>query len=93
MIFIVPWIANNYDPRKISAYMSGNTFMIFILMSLSLIQQPGGSQYFSPSIYYLVVSILYAITFAICVYTFQSGIGRLASKEAVKILEPWRDSL
>merc|ERR1719397_1166972 len=67
--------------------------MIFTLMSLSLIQQPGGSQYFSPSVYYVVASILYAATFATCVYTFQSGVGRYTSKEAVNFLEPWRDSL
>jgi len=93
MIFVVPWIADNYNPRKISAFMTGNTFMIFTLMSLSLIQQPGGSQYFSPSVYYVVASILYAATFATCVYTFQSGVGRYTSKEAVNFLEPWRDSL
>jgi len=93
MIFVIPWIANHYNPRLISAFWSGNTLMTFIMMSLSLIQEPGGSRYFSPSVYYIVVSIIYAATFAACVYTFQSRIGRLTSKEAVKILEPWRNSL
>jgi len=40
-----------------------------------------------------VTSIVYAITFCVCVYTFQSGIGRLTSKDQVQPLEPWRKSL
>jgi len=67
--------------------------MIFTLMSLDLIQEPGGAQLFSPTVYYMVACIIYAITFGVCVYTFHSGIGRVTSKDAVKALEPWRNSL
>jgi len=93
MIFVIPWIAENYNPRLISAFLSGNQLMIFILMSLDLIQEPGGAQFFSPTIYYLVACIIYSITFIICVYTFQSGIGRVTTKGAVQALAPWRNSL
>jgi len=93
MIFIIPWIAENYDPRLISVFLAGNTLMIFVLMALDLIQEPGGAQIFSPMVYYLVTVIIYALTFGVCVYTFHSGIGRVTSKDAVKALEPWRSSL
>jgi len=93
MIFIIPWIVANYNPRIISVFLAGNTLMIFVLMSLDLIQQPGGAQIFSPEVYYMVTVIIYAITFGICVYTFRSGIGRITSKDEVKALEPWRSSL
>jgi hypothetical protein len=93
MIFIIPWIAENYNPRLISVFLAGNTLMIFILMALDLIQEPGGAQIFSPMVYYLVTVLIYALTFGVCVYTFQSGIGRITSKDEVKALEPWRSSL
>jgi len=93
MIFVIPWIVENYNPRIISLFLAGNTLMVFILMSLELIQEPGGDQIFSPMVYYMVTVVIYAITFCICVYTFQSGIGRLTSKDSVKALEPWRSSL
>jgi len=93
MIFIIPWIAENYNPRLISAFLSGNQLMIFILMTLDLIQEPGGAQLFSPTIYYMVACFIYAITFGVCVYTFHSGIGRVTTKDAVQALEPWRNSL
>jgi len=93
MIFVIPWIAENYDPRLISAFLSGNTLMIFPLMSLDLIQEPGGAQNFSPSVYYSVAAIIYAMTFGVCIYTFHSGIGRITSTDAVQALEPWRSSL
>jgi len=93
MIFVIPWIVENYNPRIISLILAGNTLMIFILTSLELIQEPGGARIFSPMVYYMVTVLIYAITFGVCVYTFQSGIGRLTSKDAVKVLEPWRSSL
>jgi len=93
MIFVIPWIANNYNPRIISVFFAGNTYMVSILVSLEIIQEPGGAQIFSPSVYYMVAVIIYAITSGVCFYTFNSGIERLTSKDAVQTLEPWRKSL
>jgi len=93
MIFVIPWIANNYNPRIISVFLSGNTYMIIILVVLELIQEPGGAKIFSPSVYYMVAGMIYWITFGVCFYTFNSGIERLTSKDAVQTREPWRDSL
>jgi len=93
MIFVIPWIANNYNPRIISVFCAGNTYMIIILVFLEIMQEPGGAQIFSPTVYYMVVLIIYAITFCVCFYTFNSGIERLTSKDAVQALEPWRKSL
>jgi len=93
MIFIIPWIADNYNPRIISVFLSGNTFMIIILVSLEIIQEPGGAKIFSPTVYFMVVGIIYAITSGVLFYTFNSGIERLTSTDAVQTLEPWRNSL
>jgi len=93
MIFVIPWIAENYNPRIISPFLSGDTLMIYILTCLDLIQEPGGEQYFSPTVYYLVACFLYITTFGVCIYTFHNDIGRLTSKDAVQALEPWRKSL
>jgi len=92
-IFVIPWIANNFNPRMISAFVSGNPFMILYLVTLQLIQQPGGGQNFSPGVYYGLAGIMYAVTFGVCVYTFNSGIGRLTPTDAVKDLGTWRKSL
>jgi len=92
-IFFIPWFASNYNPRMISLLSSGTILMIFFLVSLEIIQQPGGARIFSPTVYYMVASIVYAGTFVICLCTFNSGIGRLTSKDEVQALEPWRDSL
>jgi len=93
MIFVLPWITENWNPRIISPFLSGDTLMVFILTSLDLIQEPGGAKYFSPTVYYIVVFTIYCITFGICIYTFHNGIERLTSKDAVQALEPWRSSL
>lgn len=67
--------------------------MVSFLVSVEIIQEPGGAQVFSPTVYYLLTSIAYATTFGVCVYTFNSGIQRLTTKDAVQALEPWRKSL
>jgi len=92
-IFVIPWIAYNFNPRLISAFVSGNQFMIVYLVSLQLIQEPGGAQNLTPGAYYRLAGIVYAVTFGACVYTFNSGIGRLTPKDAVQPLETWRKSL
>jgi len=92
-IFVIPWIANNFDPRLISPFISGNAFMILILVSLQILQEPGGEQNFSPGVYYRLAGIIYAIACGACVYTFTSGIGRTTSTDAVQPLGPWRKSL
>jgi len=35
-IFVIPWIANNFNPRLISPFISGNAFMILILVALQI---------------------------------------------------------
>jgi len=49
LIFVIPWFANNYNPRMISIFTSGNTLMISFLVSLEIIQEPGGAKIFSPT--------------------------------------------
>jgi len=92
-IFVIPWIANNFNPRLISPFISGNAFMILILVSLQILQEPGGAKNFSPVVYYRLAGIIYAISCVVCVYTFTSGIGRTTSTDAVQPLGPWRKSL
>jgi len=92
-IFVIPWIASNFIPRLISPYAAGNSLMIFFLVVLELIQEPGGEQNFSPGGYYRLAGIVYAATCGVCVYTFNSGIGRLTPTDEVKELETWRKSL
>jgi len=92
-IFVIPWIADNYNPRLISPFISGNAFMILILVSFQIIQEPGGERNFSPGVYYILAGTIYAITFGVCVFTFTSGIGRQTPKDAVQPLRPWRESL
>jgi len=92
-IFVIPWIANNFNPRMISAFASGNPFMIIFLVCLELIQEPGGDRNFSPGGYYRLAAIVYAITCGVCVYTFNRGIGRITTTDEVKELETWRKSL
>lgn len=83
-IFVTPWIAINYNPRLISAFVSGNALMVMYLVILQILQEPGGSKNFSPSVYYLLVAATYAITMGVCVCTFTSGIARVTSKDAVQ---------
>jgi len=92
-IFVFPWFVTNYNPRMISALITGNSFMISFLVCLEIIQEPGGVRTFSPTLYYLVTSMIYGANFGVCIYTFNSGIGRLTSKDAVQALEPWRNSI
>jgi len=92
-IFVIPWIANNFIPRMISPFSSGNPLMILFLVVVELIQEPGGSRNFSPGGYYRLAAIVYAATCCVCVYTFNSGIGRLTPTDEVKELETWRKSL
>jgi len=92
-IFVIPWIAMNYNPRLISAFVSGNALMIITLVILQVIQEPGGARNFSPSVYYLLAASIYVATFGVCLYTFISGFERLTPKGAVQKLEPWRSSL
>merc|ERR1719233_1033726 len=58
-----------------------------------MIQQPGAAQNFSPTTLYLGASNYYAITIGVCVFTFQSGIGRVVSANEIQVLDPWRSSL
>jgi len=92
-IFVIPWIANNFNPRMISPFASGNPLMILFLVVLELMQEPGGERNFSPGGFYRLAAIVYAATFGVCVYTFHSGIGRLTPTDEVKELETWRKSL
>jgi len=92
-IFVIPWIADNYDTRLISPFISGNAFMILILVSIQTVQEPGGERIFSPAVYYIIAGTIYAITFGVCVFTFTSGIGRQTSTDAVQPLRPWRKSI
>jgi len=92
-IFVIPWMANNFNPRLISPFIAGNAFMILILVSMQIAQEPGGEQNFSPGAYYRLAGIIYAITCGICVYTFTNDIGRLTPTDAVQALRPWRKSL
>jgi len=94
-IFVIPWIADNYNPRIISLVIAGDELMIASLIILQIIQEPGGSQNFSPTIIFLIAANFYAITCGVCVFTFQSGIGRLVPDPAdsIQALEPWRNCL
>jgi len=92
-IFVIPWIAMNYNPRLISAFISGNALMVINLVILQIIQEPGGAQNFTPSVYYLLAASIYASTFGVCLYTFRSGFARLTPEDAVQKLKPWRSSL
>jgi len=92
-IFVIPWIVMNYDPRLISAFVSGNAFMVINLVILQVIQEPGGARNFSPTVFYLLAAIIYAATFGVCLWTFMSGFARLTPKDAVQKLKPWRRSL
>jgi len=92
-IFVIPWIAKNYNPRIISVFMSGDCLTTAMLVILQMLQQPGAAQNFSPTILYLVASNYYAITFGVCVFTFQSGIGRIVSANEIQTLKPWRSSV
>jgi len=92
-IFVIPWIAIHYNPRIISAFLSGNAVMVINLVILQIIQEPGGTRNFSPMVYFLLAGVMYAITAIACVYTFNSGIGRITSKDKVWPLQPWRKSL
>jgi hypothetical protein len=91
-VFVIPWFANNYNPRLISAFATGNVMMVAFLVSLELVQEPGAEQIFSPTVYYAVASVVYAGTIGVCVYTFNSGIGMVTVKDGVQPLAPWRDS-
>jgi len=92
-IFVIPWIAVNYNPRLISAFVSGNGLMVINLVILQIIQEPGGARNFSPSVYYLLAASIYAATFGVCLYTFRSGFLRLTPEDAVQKLKPWQSSL
>jgi len=92
-IFVIPWITRNYNPRILSPFTSGNALLIIMLLTIQIIQEPGATRNFSPKVFYLLGATIYASTFAVCVYTFNSGIERTTPKEAVQNLEPWQQSL
>jgi len=92
-IFVIPWIADNYNIRLISPFISGNGFIVLILVFLQIVQEPGGDRNFSTALYYILAGSIYAIASGICVFTFTSGIGRLTPIDAVRPLRPWRKSL
>jgi len=66
--------------------------MILFLVFLEIAQQPGGAKNFSPKVYYLVACGVYAVTFAVCVYTFSSGIGKITSDGGVQTRVSWQKS-
>lgn len=90
---VIPWILRNYNTKMLTPFIAGNGLMVYILVVIEITQQPGGSQKFSPTVYYLIALIIYVSTFGVCVYTFESGIERLTPKEGVKTLEPWQTSV
>jgi len=92
-IFVIPWIAIHYNPRLISAFVSGNAVMVLNLVIVQIIQEPGGDRNFSPMVYFLIAAFMYVITVFVCVWTFSSGIGRITSKDKVWPIKPWRNSL
>jgi len=92
-IFVIPWIAMHYNPRLISAFVSGNAVMVLSLVIVQIIQEPGGDKNFNPTLFFLIAGIMYVITVFACVCTFSSGIGRITSKDKVWPLKPWRSSL
>jgi len=92
-IFVIPWIAMHYNPRLISAFVSGNAVMVLNLVIVQIIQEPGGDRNFSPMVYFLIAAFMYVITVFVCVWTFSSGIGRITSKDKVWPIKPWRNSL
>jgi len=92
-IFVVPWIADNYDASLISPFLSGDALMLFIMVSIQIVQEPGGECNFSPAVYFILAGTIYAITFGVCVCTFTCGIGRRIPTDAVQPLRPWRKSL
>jgi hypothetical protein len=92
-ILVIPWIVRNYNPRMVSPFIAGNGLMIWILVTVEIIQQPGGWLQFSAMVYFLIAAVIYATTTVVCVYTFESGIAKLTLKEGLKSIEPWQTSL
>lgn len=92
-ILVIPWIIRNYNARILSPFIAGNGLMIWVLVTLEVIQQPGGLLRFSPMIYFLIAAIMYAGTLGVCIYTFESGFEKLTSEDDLQTLEPWQKNL
>merc|ERR1719433_322956 len=92
---IVPWISANFDPKMISAFLSGNGITVVAMVLGELIQEPGTSKRITPTQYFLMWSWLFAASLAAGVYIVQN-VPRTKPKQtedSVIVLEPWRMSL
>jgi len=85
-IIIVPWFVKNYNSKMLSALFAGDGLMTLILVILQIIQQPGGSKTFTPTVYILIVSLVYFISLIIGVFILEKDIERVTKEDNYQVL-------
>lgn len=75
--------------------MAGDGVMTLILVIMEIIQQPGGSQIFSPKVFYLIAAVFYAGSVGAGVYILQNGVERITPErgDSVQTLAPWQTDI
>jgi len=90
---VIPWISD-FNPKMISAYLSGAACVTFVMVVMEFIQEPGSVRRFSPTVYFLSLVFWLFLSFAAGLRIVQNNIGRNNEHpDLVKELHPWRHSL
>lgn len=90
---VIPWISD-FNPKMISAYLSGAACVTFAMVVMEFIQEPGSVRRFSPTIYFLTLVFWLFLSFAAGLWIVQHNIGRKnVHPDEVKELQQWRRSL
>jgi len=91
---MIPWLVRYFNPRMVSPFYAGGPLMTTIFCIMAIIQQPGGIQLFSPTVFFLLTMIMYLLSVGAGIYIFRSGIQRREDEKlSAGVVEPWRSSM
>lgn len=89
---MIPWFVRYFNPRMLSPFCAGSSFMTTIFCVMVIIQQPGGIQLFTPTVFFLISFGIYLFSVFAGIYIVRNGIQR-RDDENLKDVEPWETSL
>jgi len=92
-IMMIPWFVRFFNPRMVSPFVAGDPFMTTIFCIMVGIQQPGGVQTFSPTVFFLLTMIMYTFSVIAGMYIIRNGIHRRWDEKVPDLVEPWQSSM
>jgi len=91
---MIPWFVRFFNPRMVSPFCAGGPLMTTIFCIMTLIQQPGGIQLFSPTVFFLVTMLMYLSSVVSGIYIVVKGIQRREDEKlSENVVEPWQSSM